>query len=939
MPTQSVCSAQPWKCPRARIFRKLLSIFVGFPFPACFSVNAQTPIQQYVYASVPTTSAPPEIAVFSKDSTTGALSPLSAAVTPTKLEGGAMAIDALGRFLFVLDPGNSKISMFQVDRNSGALTEVPASPFSAAATENPNLAPTAALSLATEASGQFLYVGYAAGNFVGQSAINAFLIDSTDSQLLPLPVNSSTDLDSPPFGLIADAKGRYLYAGMGPNPITNNVDAITNVYKIDPLSGQLLLNGSAGNGQHFVRSIALDPRGRFFFEAWGTSSGSIGSAFISPVDGTALSGISLFSLQPGELAVALVAESSGKFLYVQQTSGVATYAIDQATGALTPSQAASSLLQFTNGKAVADPLGPYFYALQNDGVRGFQIDPIAGGLTALAGSPFAVGANGGRGLAISGSAVQAIAGPVAVLFPTSKVFGSVTVGQSSNTMVLNVTNTGDQTLIVNSIGLTGPNAAEFAVTPNCPVSLGGGGSCSVSVVFSPRAAGSRTAALSVADNAPGSPQMAQLSGIGEAPLPGVTLAPGTVSFATTDQGTTSAPQAVTLTNSGAATLHITSIAMSGANTADFLIAATSCNGAVAISANCSTSVTFSPLGNGVRTASISISDDAPGSPHMVQLTGSGAGAPVTRPGISISPTSISFSPTTQGTSSLPQSVTLTSAGSAPLHLSSITLGGSNSADFTLTSSCAAQAYVVSASCTVAVAFTPTAVAVGPRSAFIAIVDDAAGSPQFVQIGGLAQTIPDPITTPGSALTFTGSLVQVVKAGQTASYNLQLMPGFTGTLTLQCAGAPRAAACSVPASMMVTGGTPYPLTITVSTTSAGAELFMERYRVPPTTLAMRFLCVLLILIAACFFIYCHGRDGYALGRRFARVGALAASLLVASLAVAGCGGGGASAQSVPVPQSIFTPSGTSTIVLQPSATAANGKPVGIILPIQLTLTVQ
>jgi 6-phosphogluconolactonase (cycloisomerase 2 family) len=159
----------------------------------------------------------PEIAAFSKDSSTGGSSLIPSSPTLDQLEGGSMAVDALGRFLFVPDPATSKISMFQIDRNTGALNEVPASPFSAVPTENPKLAPTSPMSIATEASGQFLYVGYAFGNFVGQSSVNAFLIDSTNLQLLPLPVQSTTDIDSPPIGLFADPKGRYLYAGSGAN--------------------------------------------------------------------------------------------------------------------------------------------------------------------------------------------------------------------------------------------------------------------------------------------------------------------------------------------------------------------------------------------------------------------------------------------------------------------------------------------------------------------------------------------------------------------------------------------------------------------------------------------------------------------------------------------------------------------------------------------------
>lgn len=69
----------------------------------------------------------------------------------------------------------------------------------------------------------------------------------------------------------------------------------------------------------------------------------------------------------------------------------------------------------------------------------------------------------------------------------------------------------------------------------------------------------------------------------------------------------------------------------------------------------------------------------------------------------------------------------------------------------MTNSCTASAYAVSTTCTISVAFTASAVAVGPRSVTIAVPDDAPGSEQIIQLGGLAQTAPKPITA-GSAAT-------------------------------------------------------------------------------------------------------------------------------------------------------------------------------------------
>jgi hypothetical protein len=51
----------------------------------------------------------------------------------------------------------------------------------------------------------------------------------------------------------------------------------------------------------------------------------------------------------------------------------------------------------------------------------------------------------------------------------------------------------------------------------------------------------------------------------------------------------------------------------------------------------------------LRTGSISISDDAPGSPQTVSLSGTGTG-----PAVSLSPTSLTFGGQFVGTSSLPR---------------------------------------------------------------------------------------------------------------------------------------------------------------------------------------------------------------------------------------------------------------------------------------------
>src|SRR3989454_885934 len=152
-----------------------------------------------------------------------------------------------------------------------------------------------------------------------------------------------------------------------------------------------------------------------------------------------------------------------------------------------------------------------------------------------------------------------------------------------------------------------------------------------------------------------------------------------LAFGTQRLSTTSPVQTLTLTNSGTATLSITSIVLAGLNPGDFAIAAgTTCtNGATVVAgASCLVNLTFTPTAASARTATVTITDDAPGSPQSVSLAGTGIVPAVTfflmiRP----PPRSPLFPYTTLFRS------TLTNSGTATLSITSIVLAGSNPGDF------------------------------------------------------------------------------------------------------------------------------------------------------------------------------------------------------------------------------------------------------------------
>jgi hypothetical protein len=212
---------------------------------------------------------------------------------------------------------------------------------------------------------------------------------------------------------------------------------------------------------------------------------------------------------------------------------------------------------------------------------------------------------------------------VVSLSPASLAFANQSLGTPSAAQTLTLTNTGNAALSITSFAVTGTNASDFAQTNTCSNSLVAGANCTISVTFTPSASGARAAALSIADNASGSPQTVSLSGTGTSNTAVVSLSPTSLAFGNQPVQITSSAQTVTLTNTGTGTLSITSLATSGTNASDFAEVDT-CGSSVAAGANCTIAVWFTPAASGTRTAALSIADNASGSPQTVRLSGTGS---------------------------------------------------------------------------------------------------------------------------------------------------------------------------------------------------------------------------------------------------------------------------------------------------------------------------
>jgi hypothetical protein len=279
-------------------------------------------------------------------------------------------------------------------------------------------------------------------------------------------------------------------------------------------------------------------------------------------------------------------------------------------------------------------------------------------------------------------------------------------------------------------------------------------------------------ALGITDNARGSPETARLLKIG---MCGVSLSPASLAFGSQSVDKTSTARTVTLSNMGNAALSITSLALTGTNARDFAQTNT-CGKSLAAFSHCTIRVTFTPLASGSLTASVSITDNARGSPQTVSLSGTGkltASTP-TAPEDGLSPTSLAFGNLSVGTSSTPQTATLSNSGNAPLNITSLVLTGTNASDFAQTNTCGSSV-AAGANCTISVAFTPSAS--GSRTASVSITDNASGSPQSVSLTGAGNNPQPTLTSLSPASAVVGAAVQTLTlngtnflASSTVTYN-------------------------------------------------------------------------------------------------------------------------------------------------------------------------
>lgn len=398
--------------------------------------------------------------------------------------------------------------------------------------------------------------------------------------------------------------------------------------------------------------------------------------------------------------------------------------------------------------------------------------------------------------------------------PQSLTFASQGTGSTSASQIVTVTDAGSASLVLHSLS----PSAGFAVdstgtTCVAGASLAAGASCVVAVTFHPTATGAATGTLTITDSAPGSPHVIALSGTGATPAPAVTLLDSagavatSLTFPTESVSGHSPAQAVTVENTGSAALNITKIASTGDYTE-----VSDCGTSLSAGAKCTVGVTFAPTGSGARAGSLTVTDNATGSPQTVTLNGT-ANAVFT-----LSATKASQTIAVGTTSAM-----FTVAVAAPKSFTT-----------SLSFSCTNNG---SATCS----FNPTSIA-GGKTTVLTVSGLSGSTPNPFTFDVMAsngvtgttlQTALLPLTLVFQDYTVaaTPALAQVV-AGQSVTFTVTVAPtnSFNQTVTLSCSNQPPQTTCAFsPASVTLNGTTAASSTMTVQTTAVSVSSRLVPWR--------------------------------------------------------------------------------------------------------------
>jgi Beta-propeller repeat/Abnormal spindle-like microcephaly-assoc'd, ASPM-SPD-2-Hydin/HYDIN/CFA65/VesB-like, Ig-like domain len=367
---------------------------------------------------------------------------------------------------------------------------------------------------------------------------------------------------------------------------------------------------------------------------------------------------------------------------------------------------------------------------------------------------------GGGGDAYMARFQMNVSAPLVSLSPGSLTFSNRALNTTSPGSNVQLTNTGSASLSITSISASG----NFGETDNCAgQTLIPGGSCTITVTFTPSVPGAMSGEITIRDNATATPQLVNLSGTGVYP---VLLSPANVSFGTVNVGSTSGAQTVTITNNQTAPVNF-SFSASGNYTAA-PGSPNGCGSSLAGLGTCTMSVVFTPTATGAINGGLTVQHSASFSPMVVGLSGTGASGAV----LTFSPTSLDLGSVAVGGASAPSTVTVTNASSSAVSISSLSGSGNYSVTGSGASPCGGT-LAAAAKCTFNVTFTPSVT--GSVTGSVSIAHNVVGSPQIYNLTGSGIF---PVTLGPASITFPTTAVGASSSSVTVSLTNHLSTAVT-----------------------------------------------------------------------------------------------------------------------------------------------------------------
>jgi hypothetical protein len=286
--------------------------------------------------------------------------------------------------------------------------------------------------------------------------------------------------------------------------------------------------------------------------------------------------------------------------------------------------------------------------------------------------------------------------PSLSITPTNLNFSTQVVGTTSPPQTVTLTNQESTSIGISSI--TSSDATDFLFTNTCGTGLGPGASCAINVSFAPTESGTLAAVLMIDDNAFAGPHVVGLTGTAiTGPALSVSIAGNSFNFGGSPIGSTYGPLSWTVMNLGQSPLTISSIVATG----DFS-QTNNCVSTIAPQGSCTLNVAFNPTSGGTRTGTLTFTDNAPNSPQIIVLSGTGTDFSLTTTQASATVSAgqsatytVTLSPdwgftgqVTLGCTGAPQYAACLVSPAAP-----ITLDGVNSATVTITVNTTAPSFL------------------------------------------------------------------------------------------------------------------------------------------------------------------------------------------------------------------------------------------------------